>query len=232
MKKYVAYYRISKDYSEKEKERKGIKSSNLGMDAQKEIVQHFYPELTAEFVETKSAATITERPVLQEAVEYCLKNDCVLVVAKLDRLSRNVDDCRAIVNKLDRKVIFCDIPTSGDTTDMLIITILAAVAERERELISIRTKQALAVKLERDGAWQTGNKLFGTKENLDASKKALREKRAKNENLIRASAMIKQLHEQSKKPAEIAEYLNKNSYRTSQGKMFRPTQVTRILAQA
>lgn len=231
MTEYVAYYRVSKDYSEKDKKRKGLKTPGLGLEAQKNIVRHFHPELVMEFTETKSARTIEERPVLREAIQYCLDNGCTLVVARLDRLSRNVDDSRGIVRQLEKKIVFCDIPSQNGETDMFMVTMYAAFAERERELISARTSQAMRHKIATEGSWQKGNANFGTKENTEKSRQALAEKRKSNENLIRASAMIGKLVKENKTPAQIANYLNENQYRTSQGKKFRPIQVTRILTQ-
>lgn len=227
--KYVAYLRISKDSHEMGRSR----SQNLGIDAQRQIITHFYPNIEKEFTETKSAKNITERPVLQEAIQYCINNRAILVVAKLDRLSRNVDDVRAIVKQLNKKVIFCDIPTQGDGTDMFMITIYAAFAEREREMISLRTSQALQQKIKREGSWQKGNASFGSKENIEKAKAALKKKTAENENIIRAAAMIRQLLTQSKSMPEIITHLNANGFRTSQGNKFsKPIQVQRIVAQA
>src|SRR5690242_897137 len=97
--KYIAYYRVSKD---SHKSGRSV-SNGLGLEAQKQIVEHFYRDnIVKDFTETKSAKNITDRPVLQEAIKYCLDNDCWLVVAKLDRLSRSVDDVRFVHVKLGR----------------------------------------------------------------------------------------------------------------------------------
>lgn len=222
--KYVAYYRVSKD---SHKSGKSI-SVGLGLDAQKQIVQHFYKDrIVMEFTETKSAKNITDRSLLKQAMEYCIKNNCWLVVAKLDRLSRNVDDVRSVHAKLEKRISFCDIPSEG-VVDLFTITLFAAFAERERELISLRTKQALAQKLKNGGKWQKGSKPF-----MDgsASKLAVAANKAKalgNENTIRASQVILSKRADGMTYLEIAQFLNKYKFVTSNGNQFYASQVMRI----
>ena len=80
-----------------------------------------------------------DRPELAKALAACRKHKAKLVIAKLDRLARNV---ALIANLMDGKVDFvcCDMPQANRLT----IHVLAAVAEREREMISDRTKAGLA----------------------------------------------------------------------------------------
>ncbi|MFK7983226.1 MAG: recombinase family protein, partial [Saprospiraceae bacterium] len=137
MKNYIAYYRVS---TEKQKK------SGLGLESQKAIIQHFSEidkaTIVKEFTETESGKAIDNRPQLQQAINYCLKNGYTLIVAKLDRLSRDVEHIFQIKKKLGKLFISCDLPN----TDSLTLSIFAGIAQRERELISIRTKLALKAK--------------------------------------------------------------------------------------
>lgn len=227
MKKYVAYYRVSRDSFKDGKS----KSNGLGLEAQKQIAEHYYNKegncIVMEFTETKSAKNISERPILQNAIDYCLKNDCWLLVAKLDRLSRNVDDVRTILKTLDGNISFGDIPAEGKA-DMFTITIYSAFAERERELISLRTKNALKVKKEREGSWQKGNPDFSNGQASKLSVEANKRKAASNENTIRATQVIVSKRADGMTYWEIAQFLNKYKFVTANGNQFYATQVMRI----
>jgi DNA invertase Pin-like site-specific DNA recombinase len=135
--KFVAYYRVST-------QKQGI--NGLGMDAQKETVRQFLlsgGELVAEFVEVetgKGANPLAQRPQLSEALVLCKKKGARLLIAKLDRLARNV---HFISGLMESKVKFvaCDMPEANDLT----IHVMAAFAEHEAKRISQRTKEGLAV---------------------------------------------------------------------------------------
>lgn len=129
---YVAYYRVST-------ERQG--ASGLGLDAQRQAVAHYVGtgQLIAEYTEIESGKKHTNRPQLIAALEECRKRRAVLVIARLDRLARNVAFIAALMEN-GTDFIACDMPTANPLT----IHILAAVAEHEREMISKRTKVALA----------------------------------------------------------------------------------------
>src|SRR3954452_21581508 len=131
MTQYVAYFRVSTD-------KQGIKG--LGMEAQREAVSRFMTgkgELAAQFIEVESGRK-DNRPQLQHALAECRKRHAVLVIAKLDRLARNVHFISGLMNS-DVEFIAVDMPSANRLT----IHILAAVAEHEREMISQRTKAAL-----------------------------------------------------------------------------------------
>jgi len=129
---FVAYYRVSTD-------RQG--ASGLGLDAQREAVARFMAgkgDLAAQFVEVESGRK-QNRPQLGAALAECRKRRAMLVIAKLDRLARNVHFISGLMNS-DVEFVAVDMPSA----DRLTIHILAAVAEHEREMISQRTKAALA----------------------------------------------------------------------------------------
>jgi DNA invertase Pin-like site-specific DNA recombinase len=140
IKQFVPYYRVST-------EKQG--RSGLGMRGQKDLIEHFFTndELDDyEFVEVQSAKNIKDRPELKMAIEYCKNNNKTLVVAISDRLSRNVEDGIWLLNELNGKLYACDIPTNkGTKMDKYEWVQKINFAERERELISIRTKRGLSM---------------------------------------------------------------------------------------
>jgi DNA invertase Pin-like site-specific DNA recombinase len=138
--RFVAYYRVST-------EKQG--RSGLGIDAQRHAVQNYLNggawKLLAEFTEIESGKR-SDRPKLIEAIKLARKDRATLLIAKLDRLARNV---AFIANLMEAGVEFVavDMPHANRLT----VHILSAVAEHERELISQRTKAALAAAKERGG---------------------------------------------------------------------------------
>lgn len=130
MTNFIAYYRVSTDKQGK---------SCLGLDAQKEAVRVFLngAPLAEELVEVESGRK-DDRPKLAEAMALCRKLKAKLVIAKLDRLSRDVAFISALM-KSGVEFIAADMPDANKLT----LHIMAAIAEHEREMISQRTKAAL-----------------------------------------------------------------------------------------
>ena len=130
--KFVVYYRVST-------KRQG--KSGLGLDAQRKIVAHFIKRndavAIAEFTEIESGK-INDRPALKNALEYAKKWKAKLLVAKLDRLARNLHFITSLQNS-NVDFICADVPHANKLT----IQLLAAVAENERENISQRTRDGL-----------------------------------------------------------------------------------------
>lgn len=118
--------------------------SGLGLEAQRKMCADFVAaqngRMACEFVDVESG-THRDRKGLQDAIAYCKKNDCALVIAKLDRLARDVEFCFKVVNT-GIEIHFTDMPQMNT----LLLGVFAAVAQYERELTSDRTKKALAVK--------------------------------------------------------------------------------------
>jgi DNA invertase Pin-like site-specific DNA recombinase len=131
--RFVAYYRVSTD-------RQG--QSGLGLEAQRKAVADYLKggawELVGEFTEVESGKK-SDRPQLRMAIEACRKHKARLVIAKLDRLSRNLAFIATLMES-GVEFVAADMPFANKLT----IHILAAVAEHEREAISERTKAALA----------------------------------------------------------------------------------------
>jgi DNA invertase Pin-like site-specific DNA recombinase len=128
---YIAYYRVST-------QRQG--QSGLGLDAQRSAVAAHIGSgtLLAEYTEIESGKRHSNRPQLQAALAECRKRKATLVIAKLDRLSRNVAFIATLMDS-GAEIVCCDMPQANRLT----LHILAAVAENEREMISARTKAAL-----------------------------------------------------------------------------------------
>jgi DNA invertase Pin-like site-specific DNA recombinase len=147
--KFVAYYRVSTNQQGQ---------SGLGLEAQRKAVTDFLDggnwQLVAEAVEVESGKR-SHRPKLQEALRLCRLHGATLIIAKLDRLARNV---AFISNLMESGVDFVavDFPQANRLT----VHILAAVAEHEREMIASRTKAALAATKAR------GRKLGGDRGNF------------------------------------------------------------------
>ena len=133
----IAYYRVSTS---------GQGKSGLGLDAQKEAVERFAESegitLLASFQEVESgkgADALDRRPVLAAALDAAKDNGCAVIVAKLDRLSRDVH----FVSGLMGTQIPFIVAELGGNQDPFIMHLYAALAEKERNLISERTKAAL-----------------------------------------------------------------------------------------
>jgi DNA invertase Pin-like site-specific DNA recombinase len=130
--KFVAYYRVSTA-------KQG--ASGLGLDAQKEAVRGYLNggrwKMVDEVTEVESGKR-NDRPALARALSLCRLHKATLIIAKLDRLARNVN---FISNLMESSVEFTavDFPTANRLT----VHILAAVAEHEAQMISTRTKDAL-----------------------------------------------------------------------------------------
>jgi DNA invertase Pin-like site-specific DNA recombinase len=129
---YVSYARVSTA-------RQG--ASGLGLDAQREAITRYVGtgRLVGEFVEVESAKGGVNRPQLIAALAACKLHRAVLVIAKLDRLSRNVAFVSAL-QESDVEFVACDNPHATK----LMVHMLVAFAEHEREMISTRTVAALA----------------------------------------------------------------------------------------
>ena len=150
--KFISYYRVSTDRQGK---------SGLGLEAQKEAVQQRLDggrwQMIAEFIEVESGKRAS-RPQLEAALKACKKHKAKLIVAKLDRLSRNVAHLCEVIDREGVEVLFADLPELNGAMGRFMLTTMASVAELEAGLISERTKAALkaakarGVRLGRHGA--------------------------------------------------------------------------------
>lgn len=211
MEKYIAYFRVSTQKQGR---------SGLGLEAQRTSVRRFLSQgdnLLAEYTDIESGKR-DERPNMLKAIEECKKEGAILLIAKLDRLSRNASFIFAL---RDSRINFkcCDMPNANSVT----IGIMAVLAQDERERISQRTKDALA-ELKRKG------KRLGTPKNLtqEAREKGLRirkENAIKNENNRKATAMIIAMRQQGKSFYAITKELNDLGFKTRMNSIFHQNQV-------
>jgi len=140
MERVVAYLRVSTQRQQR---------SGLGIDAQRAAIQRFAESeslsIIAEFVETetgKGADALERRPKLAAALSAAKTAKCCVVVAKLDRLSRDV---AFVAGLMAQRVPFI-VAELGRDADPFMLHLYAALAEKERRLISERTRAALAAK--------------------------------------------------------------------------------------
>jgi DNA invertase Pin-like site-specific DNA recombinase len=217
--KFVAYYRVSTAKQGR---------SGLGLEAQQEAVRSYLNggswQLVAEVVEVESGKR-NDRPKLAEALRLCRLHGATLIIAKLDRLARNV---AFISNLMESGVEFTavDFPQANRLT----VHILAAVAEHEAKAISIRTRDALAA------AKARGKRLGGDRGNLPAvakegAKASVVARIAKANN--RASDLLPIIEELKAAGAgsfrQIAAGLNAKGIKTARGGEWSATQVQRVM---
>jgi DNA invertase Pin-like site-specific DNA recombinase len=212
--RFVAYYRVST-------EKQG--RSGLGLEAQRGAVEAFLNggswKLVAEFTEIESGKR-ADRPKLAEAVKAAKKHKATVVIAKLDRLSRNV---AFIANLMEAGVDFVavDMPHANKLT----IHILSAVAEHEREMISQRTRAALAA------AKSRGVRL-GNRSNIKVAQDRSRAARMAQADQFASNILpvVLQIRAAGVKTLNgIAEALNARGLRTPRGGEWQAVQVRRIM---
>lgn len=135
--KFISWRRVSTDQQNK---------SGLGLEAQKEIIRYFVEreggEIVEDYAECYTGKELSGCKELRKAMERAKEIGAVLVVAKSDRF-RNCQEALQILTEMgEGNLEFCDLPHS----DRFTLTLFWALAEREALIVSIRTKQALAVK--------------------------------------------------------------------------------------
>lgn len=232
MNKYVAYYRVSTMKQGK---------SSLGLDAQKRMVTNYITpddDIINQYTEIESGTVKKHRPVLQKAIDKCRSTGAILLIAKVDRLSRSV----FFISSLSQSGVdfrCCDMPDANKFT----IHIMAAMAENEAEAISSRTKsglQSIKNKIEEYGFYVTkagdtikrlGNPDPGLSlvKAREASSRSLRLKSMSNRNKNVARPYAKELRRNGMYYKDIASRLNLEGYITSQGGKYYPQSVKRLI---
>lgn len=218
--RYVAYFRVSTP-------KQGI--SGLGLDAQKTAVGNYLNggrwKVIREFVEVETGKR-NDRPQLARALALCRIHNAVLIIAKLDRLARNV---AFISNLMESGVEFVavDFPQANRLT----VHILAAVAEHEAAMISARTKAALAA------AKARGTILGGDRGNIAAqaakgARASIAVRSAKSrKRAIDLLPVVEDLRaEGAASLRQIAAGLNQRGIPAARGGEWSAVQVQRILA--
>lgn len=219
--KFISYIRVST-------QRQG--RSGLGLEAQQTAVAQFVTqrggEVLREFVEVESGRK-ADRPQLTAAIAAAKAEGAVLLIAKLDRLARNVAFVSALLES-GAEVQAVDMPEANK----FMLHIMAAVAENEAEAISARTKAALAAAKVRGVA-------LGWAQNRDPEthRAATQKGNAVSAEVRRAKAesfaeqlrpVIREIGEGASLSA-IARELNARGIRTQRGKAWSPVQVSRVL---
>ena len=205
--KYVAYIRTS------------TKRQNLGLDAQKEIISQFIAinggEIVAEYSEQESGKK-ADRNALRQASEHAKKIGGAVIVAKVDRLTRDASFGMAYVKT--NNIVFCDHPKMSTLEQCIFF----GMAQQEREFISQRTKAALAVKKAQ------GVKLGGVyqPENLKRAQQAKHEQ-SKTTAQRQAFSAIELMDGTLRQKADR---LNELGYTTPKGGQCTATQVSRPIA--
>ena len=211
--KFIAYFRVSTDRQGK---------SGLGLEAQREAVMNYLNggrwTLVGEFTEVESGKR-SDRPQLAAALAACKKQKAKLVIAKLDRLSRNL---AFIATLMESGVEFVAVDNPHATK--LTVHILAAVAEHERDLISERTKAALA-------AAKARGKVLGSKNIAEVGRLGVAAVKA---NARRFAANVRPIIEEIMKAGAtshnaIAQQLNARNVKTARGGTWTHVQVGAIL---
>jgi len=218
--KYIVYYRVSS---------KQQGQSGLGLQAQRTAVEAFLKthkaeEIPPSFKEVESGRN-NQRPELRKAVNRCKETGSTLLIAKLDRLARNMVFILTLKEELEAaKVGFValDLPEANTLT----LGMMAAMAQHEAEIISARTKAGL------QAAKARGKKL-GTPQNLtpEAREKArqanLTASRTHPE-VIKAYDFIQWRRKEGQSYVKIAAALNSSGYHTREGKIFHASHVQRL----
>ncbi|MEE4380108.1 MAG: recombinase family protein [Candidatus Competibacteraceae bacterium] len=210
---FIPYYRVSTD-------RQG--RSGLGLEAQQQAVAAFIAQRGGVVVETFTeieSGRKNDRPQLAAALSICRCHRATLVIAKLDRLARNV---HFISGLLESAVDFVavDMPEANKLT----IHILAAVAEHEREMISQRTKEAL------QAAKQRGVTLGSPTPHHGAEIAARVRQQKATEYRAGILPVLRQLQADGLSLRQIAETLNQRDVPTARGGKWYARTVKNVLA--
>jgi len=224
MTQLIAYLRVSTGSQGK---------SGLGLNAQRSAVARFAEnigaQIVAEYVEVetgKGADALDRRPKLAAALAQAKKNKASVCVAKLCRLSRDV----AFISGLMAQRVPFIVAELGEDADPFMLHLYAALAEKERKLISTRTKDALAAKKEVLAA--EGRKL-GNHTNLPeaAAKGAAANRAAADAFAVNVLPIIQQIQASGTTAmSTIADALNARGIRTARGGAWHDTTVRNLLA--
>lgn len=216
MKKYIAYYRVS---------RKEQGLSGLGLAAQESSVVKYVASqdgtILKEYTEIETGTNKRQRVQIHKAIQMAKNEGAVLVIAKLDRLARNVSFVSSLMDA-GIEFVAVDMPSANNFT----IHIFSALAEQEAKLISTRTKQALA-ELKKKGV-KLGNPNNLTNEARNKGVKAIKDNALNNDRNRQAQSIINNCKEKGMTYRDIADYLNGLNFKTRYGKQFLPSTVHQL----
>ena len=221
----VGYLRVST---------KGQGESGLGLEAQQTAIESYARQhgskIAALYTEVESGK-LADRPELAKALAHAKRSKAALVVAKLDRLSRNVEFLARVMNA-GTEFVACDYPAANRLT----LHIMAAVAENEAAAISARTKAALAAYKARGG--KLGGELPQCR---NLTPEAIAKGRQRSA-MVRAKAaaeayddlhpIMEELRSKGASLQAVADELNNQGHTTRRGRAWNPVQVLRVLERA
>jgi len=197
--------------------------SGLGLDAQERDIGIYLDTFSEEpfevlgtFTDVQTGST-SDRPQLQEALAMVRRERAVLLVAKLDRLSRKVAFIAALMDDKAVQLRVASMPSA----DKFQLHIYAALAEQEREFISVRTKAALAE------AKAKGRKLGGIRPKTEARNVAIQQQAMSQAE--RVAGIVVPLRRQGATLRQIATALNASGVPTARGGRWQAVQVQRTL---
>ncbi len=217
MKHYISYIRTS------------TKRQDLGLEAQQNIINNFLNKndiVLYSFSEQESGSK-KNRVELNKAIQACKDYKAVLLIAKLDRLSRSVSFISSLLDS-DIEILVADMPNANKFT----LHILASVAQQELDSIHKRTTDALNVikkNIAHNGFHisQAGNRITKlgngssiSEQNRLLGQQAIKAKKDSNPNLIKAKAFADVLKKAGSNLTSITEQLNKNGFKTSRGNRY------------
>ena len=217
--KFIAYFRVSTD-------RQG--QSGLGLEAQRKAVMDYLDggnwKLVGEYTEVESGKR-NDRPELADALDACKRQKAKLVIAKIDRLARNVHFISGLMES-GVDFVAADMPEANKLT----VHIMAAMAEYEREQISTRTKAALAAVKARGKklGWSMPSR---RQEQLKASRQGVKSNIAHADRFAENTLpIIREIQTAGITTLQgVAEALNARGVRTARGKKWFPATVKNIL---
>jgi len=216
MKNYIAYYRVSRKVQ-------GI--SGLGLSAQKSSVEKYVAgqdgKILKEFTEIETGTNKRDRVEIHKAIQQAKNEGAILIIAKLDRLARNVSFVSSLMDA-GIEFVAVDMPTANHFT----IHIFSALAEQEAKLISTRTKQALA-ELKKKGV-KLGNPKNLTNDARNKGVQTIKENAQNNDRNRQAQSIICNCKEKGMTYRQIADYLNELNFKTRYGKQFLASSVHQL----
>tara|TARA_B110000503_G_C7082771_1_gene385916 strand:- start:510 stop:1163 length:654 start_codon:yes stop_codon:yes gene_type:complete len=214
VKQFIKYYRVST---------RSQADSGLGLSAQQRDIDLYLStyaetpwEVIAEFTDVQSGKD-DNRPELQKAMALAEETGATILIAKLDRISRRVSFISAIMERKKLNLTVATMPNA----DKFQLHIYAALAEQEREFISLRTKQALA-------PLKGTGKLGGNRGNIDNANEAA--KALADSHAAKVMDTVLPLKEAGRTLQQIADTLNKTGVTTARGGKWYPTTVKNVLA--
>jgi len=213
---YVSYIRVSTKHQS---------NSGLGIAAQRASIDASGITVVREYQEVESGRN-RRRPILNQAIEFCKETGSTLVVAKLDRLARDVSFLFAI-RESGIEIQAIDVPELNTLT----IGIFATIGQYEAELISKRTKAALDAKRQRgDAEWRVSRLTMDDRKRGAAARRDMSRNDKDNK---RAVGFIRLMMESGRTSYhKIARRLNDDGFTTKKGKQFTAVQVRRLAMSA